>query len=134
MARRQALTHSGVTTYAPSPPQPENGVARVTIGEECPGCHTAGRQARQIDQLRTRFAPADGLPFADVLPAKQLEQALPLEDAVWRGVVYAPRLTWWTFFGRGGRRDSGATARLLMLALGAQNAKSGVRFLPSWCL
>ena len=35
---------------------------------------TAGRQARQIETLRTQFAQADGLPFADLLPADRLRK------------------------------------------------------------
>jgi hypothetical protein len=61
---------------------------------------TARRRTRQIDLLRTQFAQVDGLAFADVLPAEQLEQALREEGAVWRDVVYSPLLTLWAFLGQ----------------------------------
>ncbi len=61
---------------------------------------TARRRTRQIDLLRTQFAQADGLAFADVLPAGQLEQALREEGAVWRDIVYSPLLTLWAFLGQ----------------------------------
>ncbi len=61
---------------------------------------TAGRQARQIELLRGRFAQADGLPFTDVLPAEQVERAFREEGAWWRDVVYPPVLTLWAFLGQ----------------------------------
>jgi hypothetical protein len=61
-----------------------------------PPCNPT-RRARQIEALRTQFALADGLPFADVLPAVELEQALREEGAAWREVVYTPVLTLWAF-------------------------------------
>jgi hypothetical protein len=36
---------------------------------------------RQIETLRAQFAQADGLPFADVLPAQRIEKALREEGA-----------------------------------------------------
>jgi hypothetical protein len=58
---------------------------------------TARRQARQIETLRTQFAQADGLPFADLLTAERLEQALGEEKATWREAVWTPVLTLWAF-------------------------------------
>jgi hypothetical protein len=58
---------------------------------------TASRQARQIETLRTQFAQADGLPFADLLPADRLAQALREEHATWREAVWTPVLTLWAF-------------------------------------
>jgi DDE family transposase len=58
---------------------------------------TAARRARQIETLRTQFAQADGLPFADVLTAERVEQALREEKAGWREAVYTPVLTLWAF-------------------------------------
>jgi hypothetical protein len=58
---------------------------------------TPSPQARQIQTLRHQFALADGLPFADVLPADDLQQALVEEGASWREVVYTPVLTLWAF-------------------------------------
>jgi hypothetical protein len=58
---------------------------------------TASRQARQIETLRTQFAQADGLPFADLLPADRLALALREEQATWRQAVWTPVLTLWAF-------------------------------------
>jgi hypothetical protein len=61
-------------------------------------CHSnLGRHARQIETLRTQFAQADGLPFADVLSADRIEDALREEGATWREDVYTPPLTLWAF-------------------------------------
>jgi Transposase DDE domain len=60
----------------------------------------ARRRTRQIDLLRTQFAQADGLAFADVLPAKQVEQAFREEGAIWRDIIYSPLLTLWAFLGQ----------------------------------
>lgn len=58
---------------------------------------TARRRTRQIDLLRTQFGQADGLAFADVLPAARVKQALAEEGAVWRQKVFTPVLTLWAF-------------------------------------
>jgi Transposase DDE domain len=58
---------------------------------------TARRRTRQIETLRTQFAQAESLPFADVLTAERLEQALQEERAVWREDIYTPVLTLWAF-------------------------------------
>jgi hypothetical protein len=55
------------------------------------------RRARQIETLRTQFAQADGLPFAEVLSADRIEDALREEEATWREDVYTPLLTLWAF-------------------------------------
>jgi hypothetical protein len=60
--------------------------------------YSTGRcHARQIETLRTQFAQADGLPFAEVLTAERLERALCEEQAAWREQVYTPPLTLWAF-------------------------------------
>jgi Transposase DDE domain len=56
-----------------------------------------GRRSRQIETLRTQFAQADGLPFAEVLSTDRIEDALREEEAVWREDVYTPPLTLWAF-------------------------------------
>lgn len=61
-----------------------------------PHC-TARRRLNQIETLRTQFAQADGLPFAEVLPAERLENALEEENVSWREVIYSPVLTLWVF-------------------------------------
>lgn len=44
-------------------------------------CSTSRRRARQIETLRTQFAPIDGLPLADVFSAQRFEAALRQEQA-----------------------------------------------------
>jgi Transposase DDE domain len=61
------------------------------------GHSTRTRRARQIQALRAQFALADGLPFADALPADRIERALAEEGASWREVVFTPVLTLWAF-------------------------------------
>jgi hypothetical protein len=58
---------------------------------------TARRRTHQIETLRTQLAQADGLPFADVLTADRIEQALREEQATWREVIFTPVLTLWAF-------------------------------------
>jgi hypothetical protein len=58
---------------------------------------TVRRRACQIETLRTQFAQADGLPFADLLSAERVEAALREERAGWREEVYTPLLTLWAF-------------------------------------
>ncbi len=60
----------------------------------------ARKRTRQIEMLRTQFAQADGLAFADVLPAERIETALQQEEATWRDCVYTPLLTLWAFLGQ----------------------------------
>ena len=77
---------------------------------------TVTRRARQIETLRTQFAQADGLPFADVLTADCLEQALRLEKAQWRRSVYTLVLTLLAFLSQVIHPDSScraAVARVL---------------------
>jgi Transposase DDE domain len=64
------------------------------------GHSTARKRARQIALLRTQFAQADGLAFADVLPAARIETALRATGAGWRDCVYTPVLTLWAFLGQ----------------------------------
>src|SRR5260370_19408355 len=62
---------------------------------------TARTRTRQIEMVRSQFAQADGLAFADVLPAERIETALQEEGAAWRDCVYTPLLTLWAFLGQG---------------------------------
>jgi hypothetical protein len=55
------------------------------------------RTRRQIQALRTRFAQRDDLPFADVLPAQRIEQAIEDHGGGWREDVFTPVLTLWAF-------------------------------------
>lgn len=45
---------------------------------------TARRRQLQLETLRTQFAQADGLAFAEVLPVSRLESALDEEGATCR--------------------------------------------------
>ncbi len=85
---------------------------------------TARKRARQIELLRTQFAQADGLAFADVLPAERVEAALRAAGATWRDCVYTPALTLWAFLGQVVNPDGScraAVARVLawLVARGA---------------
>src|SRR5262249_47063296 len=74
------------------------------------------RRALQIETLRRQFAQADGLPFADVLPAQRIQRALDEEGAGWRQVVYTPALTLWAFLSQVTSADGScraAVARVL---------------------
>ena len=56
-----------------------------------------GRRSRQVELLRTQFCQADGLAFAEVLPAERVERALEEEGANWREITFTPLLTLWAF-------------------------------------
>ena len=58
---------------------------------------TRSRTRCPVEHLRRSFAQADGLPFADVLPAARVERAIREEDADWREATYTPALTLWAF-------------------------------------
>jgi hypothetical protein len=64
------------------------------------GHSTARTRTRQIEILRTQFAQADGLAFAEVLSAERIETVLREERATWRDCVYTPLLTLWAFLGQ----------------------------------
>ena len=55
------------------------------------------RHRSQVRTLRAQFAQADGLPFADLLSPRRLEDALREEGACWREEVFSPVLTLWAF-------------------------------------
>jgi hypothetical protein len=58
---------------------------------------TSTRYHRQLRTLRTQFALTEGLPFADLLPAEKIDNALREEKVRWRDSVYTPLLTLWAF-------------------------------------
>ena len=58
---------------------------------------TAGRRARQVRRLSEQFADAPGLPFADLLPAEQVEHALRQEGCSFRDRLFGPLVTPWVF-------------------------------------
>ena len=82
---------------------------------------TPRRRRCQIETLRAQFAQADGLPFADVLPAERLEAALRQEGAHWRHKVYTPVVTLWAFLCQAVSPDGScraAVARVLAWLVG----------------
>jgi hypothetical protein len=79
------------------------------------------RLRHQIEKLRLRLAQPDGLAFADVLPADQVEQALRQEGVGWRHKVYTPLVTLWTFLAQVSSPDGccrAAVARVLAWLIG----------------
>lgn len=58
---------------------------------------TPAPRARQADRLRRHFARAPGLPFADLLTAEQVEEALGHEQVTFRDRLFAPLVTLWVF-------------------------------------
>jgi Transposase DDE domain len=82
---------------------------------------TPRRRRRQIETLRAQFAQADGLAFADVLPADRVEAALRQEGARWRHKVYTPLVTLWAFLSQVASADGccrAAVARVLAWLVG----------------
>jgi hypothetical protein len=58
---------------------------------------TAEPPCRTVARLRQYFANAPRLPFADLLDAQQVEQALVAEQVSFRDRLFAPLVTLWTF-------------------------------------
>ena len=50
-----------------------------------------------LDQLRTRFARNEGLPFADVLTEASIRDALDEHEVKYRDRVFGPSTTIWGF-------------------------------------
>jgi len=71
---------------------------------------TARRRTRQIETLRTQFAQVDGLPFADILTAERVENAMREERASWREEIYTPLLTLWAFLSQAVSPDGSCRA------------------------
>jgi hypothetical protein len=71
---------------------------------------TPSRRRHQIETLRTQFAQADGLPFAEVLSADRLRCALREEQATWREKVYTPVVTLWAFLAQVSSPDGSCRA------------------------
>ncbi|HEY7310956.1 MAG TPA: IS4 family transposase [Gemmataceae bacterium] len=51
----------------------------------------------QVAQLRDRFTQAAALPFADILPAAQVQQAAQAEQVRFRDRLFSPAVTLWMF-------------------------------------
>jgi hypothetical protein len=58
---------------------------------------TPARPSRQARRLRDDLAQAPGLPFADLLPAQQVQQALDHEGVWFRERLFTPLVTLWVF-------------------------------------
>jgi hypothetical protein len=58
---------------------------------------SCGRRVRQVRRLSQQFADAPGLPFADLLSAEQVEQALHQEGYSFRDRLFGPLVTLWVF-------------------------------------
>src|SRR5262245_2029929 len=52
---------------------------------------------RPVARLRTQLAHAPALPFADLLDADQVEQALQEEQVTFRDRLFSPLVTLWVF-------------------------------------
>jgi len=58
---------------------------------------TPAPRARQARSLHQQFAHAPALPFADLLTAEQVEQALRDENVTFRDRLFSPLVTLWVF-------------------------------------
>jgi hypothetical protein len=58
---------------------------------------TPTTRSRQVRQLRQQLAQAPALPFADLLPAAQVEHALREEGVTFRDRLFSPLVTLWVF-------------------------------------
>jgi hypothetical protein len=57
----------------------------------------SSRRARRVSILRRQFAQAPGLPFAELLEARQVQQALRDENVRFRDRLFSPLITLWVF-------------------------------------
>src|SRR5262245_23158192 len=58
---------------------------------------TPARRGRPARRLRDALAQAPGLPFTDLLPAEQVEQALREEPVSFYNRLFTPLVTHWVF-------------------------------------
>lgn len=72
-------------------------------------------RSRQIESVRRRFGQADGLPFSDVLPAEEIEQAMQGEGVRFREAVLNPYVTLWAFLSQVLDRDGSCRAAVARL-------------------
>src|SRR3954468_5880321 len=77
--------------------------------------YAQGRLRHQIDLLRRQFLQAGGLPFADVLSAGGLEEALREVKAAWNDRIYTPLATLWVFLGQVLNADQSCRAAVARL-------------------
>src|SRR3954463_5182590 len=86
--------------------------------------YAQGRLRHQIDLLRQQFVQVGGLPFADVLSASGLEEALREIEAAWNDRIYAPLVTLWVFLGQVLNADQSCRAAVARLI--AHRASQGL--------
>lgn len=58
---------------------------------------TPTARARQVRALRQQFAQAPALPFADLLPAEEVNTAVQAEQVSFRDRLFSPLVTLWVF-------------------------------------
>ena len=69
----------------------------------------------QVDALRHQFLQGGGLPFADVLTADCLHEALGEIKAAWNDRIYTPLVTLWVFLGQVLNADQSCRAAVARL-------------------
>ena len=83
-----------------------------------------GHLRHQVDALRRQFLQEGGLPFADVLTADCLHEALREVKAAWNERIYTPLTTLWVFLGQVLNADHSCRAAVARLV--ADRAARGV--------
>src|SRR4051794_19136338 len=86
--------------------------------------HAHGRLRHQVDTLRHQFLQEGGLPFADVLSAGGLEEALGEVKAPWNDRIFTPLATLWVFLGQVLNADQSCRAAVARLI--AHRASQGL--------
>src|SRR5262245_23542434 len=71
---------------------------------------TPTRSSRQAAHLQQHLARAPGLPFADLLPTEQIEQALRDANVSFRDRLFSPLVTLWIFLSQVLNPDSSCQA------------------------
>jgi Transposase DDE domain len=77
--------------------------------------HAPGCLRRQVDFLRQQFLQQDGLPFADVLPRADLQEAMTEIKATWKDRIFTPLVTLWVFLGQVLNADQSCRAAVARL-------------------
>jgi Transposase DDE domain/Insertion element 4 transposase N-terminal len=72
-------------------------------------------RARQVRRLHQQLSRAPALPFADLLPAQQVEQALRDEGVTFRDRLFSPLVTLWLFLSQVLDPDGSCRAALARL-------------------
>ena len=76
---------------------------------------TPAPPSRQARRLRDDLAAAPGLPFADLLPQAQVQQALDQEGVCFRERLFTPLVTLWVFLSQALDADGSCRAALARL-------------------